>query len=105
VSLARATSLRALRDGDLTTCRIDGTAVVVARIGDVVRAFEDRCPHLGVALSEGRLEDGVLTCGGHHYEFDVASGRGLNPRTVRLRCFRVAIDGDDVLVDPAEVER
>ena len=32
-------------------------------------AFEDKCPHRGVALSEGRLEGGDLQCSYHGWQF------------------------------------
>lgn len=35
-------------------------------------AFEDKCPHRGVALSEGRIEAGQLQCSYHGWLFDGA---------------------------------
>jgi nitrite reductase/ring-hydroxylating ferredoxin subunit len=48
----------------------------------VPRAIPARCPHRGMPLAEyGRhgRQAGLLVCTAHGYEFDVASGRCLNP--------------------------
>lgn len=39
-----------------------------------IRAFDDRCPHLGFPLHKGTLKDGILTCHWHHARFDACSG-------------------------------
>ena len=60
----------------------------------VVRAAVDRCPHRGVALSAGKLQDGHLQCPFHGFEFDPsgkcvlipANGRnGVVPNAMRLK--------------------
>jgi toluene monooxygenase system ferredoxin subunit len=95
-------ALDALWSGEMLPCTVGGRKVVLVRIGDDVSAFEDRCAHLGVALSEGTLEGGVLTCSAHRYEYDASSGAGINPRTVCLTRFPVRIEGGEVLVDVDE---
>src|SRR5688572_658257 len=39
-----------------------------------VRAVDNRCPHMGFPLSQGSVENGILTCYWHHARFDLASG-------------------------------
>jgi nitrite reductase/ring-hydroxylating ferredoxin subunit len=39
-----------------------------------IRAFDNRCPHMGFPLDRGTIEDGILTCHWHHARFDLASG-------------------------------
>jgi len=88
-----------LWDGDMTARRVDGHDVLLARLNGVVYAYENRCAHLGVALSEGRLDGSVLTCRAHHWQYDVRSGAGINPATACLRCFAVKIEDGTVFVD------
>src|SRR5699024_2577606 len=45
-------------------------------IGDWI--VQRRCPHLGADLSQtGTVENGVLTCNQHGWQFDLASGKCL----------------------------
>lgn len=63
-----------------------------------LRCQQDRCPHLGAALSKGQLREGRLICPFHGFEFTAdgacahipAEGRGGRiPAGIRLRCFEV----------------
>ena len=48
--------------------------ILVVHNGNRVVALDNRCPHMGFPLDQGRIEDGILTCPWHHARFDVASG-------------------------------
>jgi toluene monooxygenase system ferredoxin subunit len=105
VSFQRVLAASELWDGEMRRVAVGDRHVVLIRRGDAVHAYEDRCCHLGVPLSRGRLEDGVLRCSAHHWEFDVTTGHGLNPADARLKKFAVRCEGDAILIDlapPAE---
>lgn len=100
-------SLRAadIWEGELVSARVDGVAVVLVRTSDRICAYVDRCAHLGVALSEGALSNGVITCRAHHWQYDAATGCGLNPREACLRALPVDQRGELLHVDVSEVRR
>jgi nitrite reductase/ring-hydroxylating ferredoxin subunit len=53
----------------------DRDRVCVARRPDgAFVALLDRCPHRDVQLSRGVVKDGVLTCPGHFWRFDLDTG-------------------------------
>jgi toluene monooxygenase system ferredoxin subunit len=85
--------------GEMRGISVDGKRVLILRTADGVFAYEDRCAHLGVPLSQGTLAGGVLTCSAHHYQYDAASGRGINPRGVRLTPLPVRIEAGSIAVD------
>lgn len=82
-----------LWDGELLGVEVDGVPVVLARVNGTVHGFVDRCAHLRVRLSEGRLDGAVLTCRAHHWRYDATSGCGINPRDARLQ--RVPVGTSD----------
>ncbi|MGA9130748.1 MAG: MmoB/DmpM family protein [Candidatus Sulfotelmatobacter sp.] len=88
-----------LWDGDMIARRVDGLDVLLVRLNGVVYAYENRCAHQGVALSEGRLDGHVLTCRAHHWQYDVRVGSGINPATACLRRFEVKVEDGSVFVD------
>ena len=51
----------------------DGRAVVV-RVGDEVRAFQNRCLHQDSLLDGGMVRNGVLSCPLHFWRYRVADG-------------------------------
>ena len=56
---------------------VDGTAVLLARVGPLLFAVDAICPHLGGLLSDGTLEGRRLTCPVHSAVFDVGTGAVL----------------------------
>jgi toluene monooxygenase system ferredoxin subunit len=78
--------------GEMKGVLVDGRRVLVLRLEDGVFAYEDRCAHLGVPLSEGTLEAGVLTCRAHHFQYDARTGAGINPRDVKLAAVPLRVD-------------
>jgi toluene monooxygenase system ferredoxin subunit len=73
--------------GELTGVQLGGKKIVLLSVAGQIRAFEDRCPHLGFQLSEGSLDGHTLTCANHQWEFDALTGRGTNPATCQLTVF------------------
>jgi toluene monooxygenase system ferredoxin subunit len=104
MAFVRCAVLDELWDGEMAPCVIEQRRVLLIRLDGTVFAYEDKCAHLGVALSEGDLRDGVLTCAAHHYQYDARSGQGINPRTVRLRRFPVRLEDGQISVDTTEEE-
>jgi len=88
-----------LWQGEMRALRLGEAALLLLKCGNEVRAYADRCPHLGVPLSQGTLQGTTLTCSAHCWQFDAVSGTGINPAAAKLRSFPVKIVADDVLVD------
>jgi toluene monooxygenase system ferredoxin subunit len=86
-------------EGELRTAAAAGRRLVLLRAGDRFVAYEDRCVHLGVPISAGRLDRGVLTCGAHHWQYDAATGCGTNPANVALRSFPTRVRDGAIEVD------
>ena len=103
---ARAVSrLRLLRtselwEGELVAVEAPSCRVLLTRVGNDVKAYLDRCPHQGVRLSEGSLSGSIVTCRAHHFEFDLGTGRCLNPRELSLEALPIAIEDDFIVLEP-----
>ncbi|HTQ07830.1 MAG TPA: Rieske 2Fe-2S domain-containing protein [Polyangiaceae bacterium] len=85
--------------GEMRGVSVRGRRVLVVRTEEGVHAYEDRCAHLGVPLSLGKLEGRVITCSAHHYQYDACSGCGVNPERVRLRPYPIRVKDGDIAVD------
>jgi toluene monooxygenase system ferredoxin subunit len=92
--------------GEMRSCNIDGRRVLLVRLPSGICAFEDRCAHLGIPLSEGALRDGVITCSAHGFQYDALTGLGINPKNTRLARFPVCIEDEHICVElpPASVK-
>lgn len=64
--VARASEVSAARP---RRARLMDQPLVLFRSGDQIVVFRDRCPHRGVPLSYGKVEDGTLACPYHGWRF------------------------------------
>ena len=52
-------------------------SVLVAKVGNSYCAIANKCPHLGLPISGGKLENGVITCPFHGAKFEVSTGKAV----------------------------
>lgn len=95
-----AIQLDDLWEGDMIGVELDGRQILLINVDGEVYAYRNRCPHQAWALDQGELEDGVLTCSRHLWEFDARTGRGVNPDNCALARYPCRVtDEGAVLVD------
>lgn len=85
--------------GEMRGVALGAERLLVVRLEDRVCVYRDRCPHQGYPLSEGKLEQGVITCRVHEHRFDAASGAGINPRGSCLSAVPTRVEGGRVWVE------
>jgi toluene monooxygenase system ferredoxin subunit len=88
-----------LWDGEMIPLEIGGRVVLLVNVGGDIRAYADSCPHLRTRLSRGSLRRNVLTCSTHGWEFDIRTGKGINPGTACLESFEVKVEDGYILID------
>jgi toluene monooxygenase system ferredoxin subunit len=95
----KATTMEDLWSGEMKGLSIDGVPVLLLNIDGVIRAYADVCPHQRSRLSAGSLNEHVLTCASHQWQFDATTGRGINPKNACLSPIAVRIVESEILVD------
>lgn len=86
-------------EGELVGVWANDQPVLLVGTKSGVVAYRDRCPHLGVRLSEGSLVGHELTCRAHCWRYDVRDGSGINPADVRLVPLAVEVHGGTIFVE------
>jgi toluene monooxygenase system ferredoxin subunit len=99
MAFRKIASVDDLWSGEIMAAECDGELVLLVNMDGRIGAYEDACPHLRTRLSEGSLNGTVLTCSTHGWQFDVTTGRGINPRITCLRSFPVQLEEGHILVD------
>ncbi len=62
-------------EGRVRTAVVDGRTLALTRCGGKVGALDNHCPHQGGPLGEGSIENGLLRCPWHGYDYDPTTGR------------------------------
>ena len=99
MSLRRVSSLEDLWSGEMMGLEVDGKAILLINVHDHIYAYADACPHQKSRLSEGSLLGNTIRCAQHQWEFDVCTGRGINPQNACLKVLPVTVQGHDILID------
>jgi len=98
---ATSRSETAVLDQGCVVVSVGGQTVALFDDDGVVRAVDNRCPHMGFPLHRGSVCDGILTCHRHHARFDLASGGTLDQWADDVPAFPVEIRDGEVFVDVA----
>jgi len=96
-----ASSTDDLWEGDILDVELDGEQVLLVHLLDgQLKAFQGMCPHQEILLADGKWDPDTakLVCPGHNWEFDLATGDGINPAGCRLFEYQVRRADDEVLV-------
>ena len=74
--------------------------VLLLRIEDRLFAYRNSCPHQGMPLHDGEIEEGALTCPWHGYCFEVESGECRNVPQVQLEPYPLRVEDGRIWVRP-----
>lgn len=81
--------------GKLKPLSLNGQAVCVYNVNGSFYATQDECTHAGGPLSEGELEECIISCPWHFSSFDISNGQVVEgPAKVPLKTYQVVITGD-----------
>ena len=94
----RVAGVDEIKSGSYKLVGVGGREVAVLNLDGKFHAFENVCPHMGGPVGEGIIENGVVTCPLHGWNFDITTGESRNMPGQKLNTFEVKVAGQDVLV-------
>jgi nitrite reductase/ring-hydroxylating ferredoxin subunit len=84
--------------GTVTTVYAGEEAIALAHIDGEFYALQHACIHLHGPLGEGHLEDCVLTCPWHGWQYDVRTGENEFDRAIQLQTYEVQVEDGEIRV-------
>lgn len=98
--LVRVATVAEVPPGEMLLVDVNGAEVALANVNGTIYAISDECTHMGGRLSQGLLEETVVTCPLHSGQFDVATGAVVSePPGERVACYQVEVnDGGEIFV-------
>ncbi|MBV8770901.1 MAG: Rieske 2Fe-2S domain-containing protein [Deltaproteobacteria bacterium] len=96
--------VKALRRGDILEgsgriIELGGRTLALFHANGEFYAVDNACLHQGGPLGKGEVYGTRVICPWHGWEYDFSSGSYVDEPSMKLTCFPVRIDGDDVLVE------
>ena len=97
----RAAKLPELPVGTVHEIQVAGKAVALANVAGKLFAINNTCLHRGGPLGQGSLQDRIVTCPWHGWEYDVTTGKVLQNSDMGVACYATEVRGDEVFIDIA----
>jgi 3-phenylpropionate/trans-cinnamate dioxygenase ferredoxin component len=107
MALIRALSTIAVPEGKMKLVTIGGREVLIVHVDGGYYALNNRCPHMGGSLAEGRLEGDIITCPRHGSQYNVKTGEAVGKAKVAFirimphdaERYETHVDGTNVIVE------
>lgn len=62
-------------------------------------AIDNVCPHSGAPLAAGEVEDNIVICPWHGWQFDITNGKSTSNPASCLKSYPCKVEGDSILVE------
>jgi nitrite reductase/ring-hydroxylating ferredoxin subunit len=77
---------------------VKGREIAIFNVDGIFFAVDNTCPHRGGPLGEGELEDEVVTCPWHRWEYNVKTCFSITTPSASVKIYEVKVGGTDVKV-------
>ena len=94
----KVAKLSELDPGIAKAFEVNGKEIAIFNVNGAIFAMDNTCLHQGGPLGEGMLEDDVVTCPWHMWQYNVRTGQNLEDSLLKVETYPVQVDGDDVKV-------
>lgn len=95
----RVATVEQVPENGLLAVEVLGYSLILHRQGANVTCYRNSCSHLGNPLAKGKVENGIITCPSHEFEYRLDTGESLTAPDIFLQSYPVQIKGDRVFVN------
>ncbi|MEH2061111.1 MAG: NifU family protein [Nostoc sp.] len=78
--------------------QLAGKSLILHRQGVTIKCYRNACIHLGSPLEKGKVENGIITCPSHGFQYKLETGECLTAPHISLQSYPVKIKDDKVFV-------
>ena len=86
-------------EGSGRIVNIGDRAIALFHANGEFYAIDNACKHQGGPLGDGEVYGTRVVCPWHGWEYDFSMGCNVDDPSMKLACFAVKVQDDDVMVD------
>jgi NAD(P)H-dependent nitrite reductase small subunit len=91
-----------VEEGKGKIVEINGKTLALFKLNGQVYAIENTCAHRGGPLGEGEIQDKIVTCPWHGWQFDVTNGQSVMMPGMSVKSYKVEVKGEDIVINIEE---
>ena len=88
-----------IEEGQGKLFTVKGEEIAIFNVEGSFYAIHNKCPHAGVGLATGEVEDMCVTCPGHGWQFNLKNGKHVI-MPVSVKTYKTKVEGGDLYVPP-----
>ncbi|MBK1987016.1 NifU family protein [Sphaerospermopsis aphanizomenoides BCCUSP55] len=85
-------------ENNVLAVRVENHNLILHKQGVYISCYRNACSHLGFFLDKGKVENGIITCASHQFQYDLTTGKCLTIPDIFLQCYEVRIKTNKVYV-------
>lgn len=97
-NFVKVASSRDVPEGTGKAFDIDGKSIALFNVHGKYYAIDNTCGHRGGPLGDGMVDDNIVTCPWHGWQWDVVNGQSLFNPQIKVKAYPVTVEGDDIKV-------
>jgi nitrite reductase (NADH) small subunit len=97
--LVKVGPVSAVPPGSVAEIETPDARYAVCNLDGELYCLDGTCPHAGGPLGQGTLNDSMLVCPWHGWEFDCRTGVNDFDEDVQQRMFTVVVENDEILIN------
>jgi nitrite reductase/ring-hydroxylating ferredoxin subunit len=70
--------------GNMKHVELDGKEIVVSNVNGKFYAMDERCGHMNARLSNGNINQNIVTCPFHAAKFDISTGKKVGEPVLEI---------------------
>lgn len=91
-------SVSELKVGQPLRFSCDKGDILLVQLEGKVMAFRNQCPHMGMSLDGGLVDESIITCPWHGFRFDLSTGECITAPHVQLEPFPVRVEDQRIWI-------
>jgi len=84
VSYVEVAKIDEIPPGNMKHVELDGKEIVVSNVNGKFYAMDDRCGHMNARLSNGNINQNIVTCPFHAAKFDISTGKKVGEPVLEI---------------------
>ncbi|MGJ5629249.1 NifU family protein [Nostoc sp. CALU 1950] len=97
-SWVKVATIEQVPEFGILAVQIAGTSLILHRQGARVKCYRNACAHLGYSLEEGKIENGIITCPSHGFQYRLETGECLTAPDISLQSYPIKFKENKVFV-------
>jgi len=99
MAFIEAAKLSDLKIGNAKHVKVKNKEIAIYNVNGKIYATDNACLHHKGPLGEGQLNNNIISCPWHGWQYDITNGNCNTVPGLKLKTYKVKIDKEKIMID------